>query len=137
MLRIYSGSVKDQFNNLCNNHLEICYKSFLGPIKKGVDSSLFFMSPFISEIINITDFSYISDNNSPNGYIFALFSKDVINKNSQIFKVENTKVIKNLGKKIAYIKMFPYTNDSIISRDGFVIKYNDGDICLKNPSNYF
>lgn len=135
LLKINTVSVKEQIDNLCNKDIEICYGSFMGPIKKSNTEGLFFISPFDSYSINITDFTYIrADENNSLGYVYGLFPTNRINKNSQTLTVENTKVLENLGRKISNIKLFFYMNNTDISRDGFFIKYKEGNICRSNPS---
>jgi hypothetical protein len=127
--------VKEQIDNLCNKDLEICYGSFMGPIKKAESDGLFFISPFDSDSINITDFTYVRpDDANSLGYVFGLFPTNRINKNTQTLTVENTKVLESLGRKISIVKQFFYQNNSDICRDGFYIKYKEGSTCKANPS---
>jgi len=89
----------------------------MGPIKKADSDGLFFISPFDSDSINITDFTYVRpDDANSLGYVFGLFPTNRINKNTQTLTVENTKVLESLGRKISVVKQFFYQNNSDIRR---------------------
>jgi hypothetical protein len=137
LTKIFAGTFKEQSDNLCGKNLEICYGSFIGPIKKTGLDSLYFVSPFEVGFINITDFDYeIPEDNANFGHMFGLFPFNKLSKKSSV-TVQNTKVLKNLGRKFDYIKLFSYLNNTPITRDGFIVKYKDGDTCLTNPTKLY
>lgn len=123
----------------CSDHNEICYNSFLGPIKGHTKGDLFFMSYGQRNLINVTDFSYnVTDSFIPDGHVFALFNQKS-HKDEKHF--ENTKILKNIGNQISRVQLI-YALDqmdikalnivelnSIFSNSGIMIEYSNGEYC--------
>jgi hypothetical protein len=123
----------------CSNHNEICYNSFLGPIKGHQKGDLFFMSYGQRNLINVTDFSYnVTDSFMPDGHVFALFNQQS-HKDEKHF--ENTKILKNIGNQISRVQLI-YSLDqmdvkalnivelnTIFSNSGIMIEYSNGEYC--------
>lgn len=131
------------FSRICNESSEICYKNFIGPINDHKNHDLFFISFNEREKINVQDFSYILDTSSPikeSGYLFGLFNNrntKNIDDTDNIIKIDNIKILKNLGTKLDKVLLIPgipYTHN--ISY-GIMLNYKNGDICLDDPSKNY
>jgi len=129
------------------------YKDFIGPIKElnnrfGLN---FYLSFDESQKILIDELTVIGTKDFKNdGFVFGLFNqqsliyevnfsnntKEIINNSLENMKEfqfpTNFKIIKNLGsiiKQIYLIRNFHWKK-----HPGILIKYSDGDECLKNNS---
>ena len=94
--------------------------------------------------INITDFNYQIEKEDYNGHVFALFpsnsndskSKKIKNVGENVHKIENLKILKNLGKRIENIFFYNQIK-SKVKDEGFFIKYTNGSVCDSDVSNSF
>jgi hypothetical protein len=146
--------LKSEVQGLCESEQGLCYNDkFIGPIKEmNINSSdnfttLYFVSLFEPDVINVTDFTYEQSlNDFTKGNLFGLFMKDSLevsrDEKSLLggYKVGNrsVKVLKNIGRKIQKVRIFDksiFNNHTL--RDGIMIKYESGDFCLNDRSKKY
>lgn len=122
---------------------ELCYNTFLGPIRDPKENNLFYLSYSQSNEIAIKDFSFnITDGYLPKGHIFSLFHLD--SSYQQNTHVDNTKMLKNIGSHIQTVEMISQPNNhlkrelesknltNIFNNTGLMIKYTDGEHCKES-----
>jgi hypothetical protein len=129
--------MKEQLEIDCDEETEICYQNFIGPIKG--TNGLFFMSLFERDMINITDFTIINeDDDLTKGHIFALMNLEdgmtgkLIKTNKGKNLKNNIKIMKNFGSSIERVYI-----SRVLGNEGLVVNYTNGDICLSDHSQRY
>ena len=125
----------------CKDHNEICYNTFIGPIRDNIYKDMFFISFNKSDLIKISDFNYKQSPLGFNskGHIFALFSSG---SDEDYGPTKKNKILSNIGASISDVKVFYIPNkefDKLVSpstesknifdKNGVMIKYSNGDYC--------
>jgi hypothetical protein len=129
--------MKQQLEMDCDDDTEICYQNFIGPIKG--ENGLFFMSLFERDMINITDFSIINEDDDLNkGHIFGLMNledgmtgKSIKTEKGKNLK-NNIKIMKNMGSNIQKVFI-----SRVLGNEGLVLNYTNGDVCLIDDSQRY
>jgi hypothetical protein len=150
--------LKEYINILCEEQSGIlCYdKSFIGPISlsneninlnsnnNNIDRNIFFLSLFETKEIEITDFTFKTENNeNKKGNIFGLFNSEnnYSSADNNLFintkvTIKNEKIKKNIAKGIKNVKIFGKSLN-ILERMGLFIEYENGDVCIKDSSRLY
>jgi hypothetical protein len=123
--------LKNQIAQQCTDESEKCYSEFIGPITDHKDNYIFYLSTFIQDSINITDFTIVEDiNRQCTGHIFALVDSHEGLRNPNQYTKEGkavsirVKSMANIGSQISRVFISP-----IKGRLGIIIQYTEGDRC--------